>query len=81
MQFDGALSFAECGLWEHGEIQISDNRGIEEIELAIAFEAVLGRDLPALLEELLQITSYRAAGCCSLTLARLGLEQALMPRW
>ena len=61
MQLDGALGLTECGPWKNGEAQI-DNRGIEEIQLAVELEAVLGGELPALLEELVEDRLIQGGG-------------------
>ena len=61
MQLDGPLGLAECGPWKNRETQI-DNRGIEEIQLAVEPEAVPGRELTALLEQLVEDRLVQGSG-------------------
>ena len=61
MQLDGPLGLAECGPWKNREAQI-DNRGIEEIQLAVELEAVPGRELAALLEQLVEDRLVQGSG-------------------
>ena len=61
MQLDGPLGLAKCGPWKNREAQI-DNRGIEEIQLAVEPEAVPGRELTALLEQLVEDRPVQGSG-------------------
>ena len=61
MQLDGPFGLAECGPWKNREAQI-DNRGIEEIQLAVELEAVPGRELAALLDEFVEYGFIQGSG-------------------